>query len=592
MTDPLVTIAITSYNYARTVGDAVASALAQTYRNLDVVVLDNASTDDSVAVVHAIRDERLRVVEHPENVGMRRNHNLAIREARGEFVMFLSADDMLLPCAVRDAIDFHRAHPEIDMAYFSVSMADTDGNVGGYFDHPSHDGAEYYQDRNELANLLTRDNCMYMPTMLFPRALFEELGELDERLNILLDYELDIRMAAAGKRFAFVSKPEAIIRMHGDNRSGVKKFVGSGNQLRDFCAILRQYVVPANFDLLAGYKIELLRMLEGKVREMSVPFPAEFAALANELVPLVEATHVAIDQVPDRTVASDRGEALISVVIPFAGRSGELDRALRSLRAQTYANWEAIVSCDGSYDPSGFIQRLGLADRVRVSRLRRSRGPSGVRNLALHGVRGEIVAYLDDDNRYEPGYLAAVAAAFADPSVQITVGRSRFGVLGPGGDVLLQSEPTNGLRGGVLGRISNAVALNAVAHRRSILAVTGYFNESYGVLEDWEFLMRSTRSQAVKPLDIDACVLGLEAPLLRHHVFGRRSSPHWTEYAQRVQDLYNAYPARTPEEGAAREAFFGTLQATINAGVAAGGRPEQVLAFAQALTGSSANGTA
>jgi len=132
LTDPLVTIAITSYNYASTIGEAVASALAQTYRNLDVVVLDNASTDDSVAVVGAIRDERLRLVRHPENVGMRRNHNLAIRETRGEYLMFLSADDQLLPTAVRDAIDYHRAHPEIDMAYFSVSMADSDGNVGGY----------------------------------------------------------------------------------------------------------------------------------------------------------------------------------------------------------------------------------------------------------------------------------------------------------------------------------------------------------------------------------------------------------------------------------------------------------------------------
>lgn len=590
MTDPLVTIAITSYNYASTIGEAVASALAQTYRNLDVVVLDNASTDDSVAVVGAIRDERLRLVRHPENVGMRRNHNLAIRETRGEYLMFLSADDQLLPTAVRDAIDYHRAHPKIDMAYFSVSMADSDGNVGGYFDHPSHDGAEYYSDRNELANLLTRDNCMYMPTMLFPRALFEELGELDESLNILLDYELDIRMAAAGKRFAFVSKPEAIIRMHGDNRSGVKKFVASGNQLRDFCAILRRYVAPANFDALAGYKVELLKMLEGKVREMAGPFPAEFAALADELVPLVEATRAAIQDVPDRTPASDRGEALISVIIPFTGRSGELDRALRSLRAQTYTNWEAIVSLDGAFDPSGFVRRLGLEDRVRVSRLRRSRGVSAARNLALHGVRGEIVAYLDDDNRFEPGYLAAVARAFADPAVQITVGRSRFAAVGPGGEILAETASGTGLVGHAVGRISNAVALNAVAHRRSILPVAGYFNESLSVLEDWEFLIRAGNSYAVTPLDVEACLVGIEVPMLRHHVFGRRSSQHWTEYAQRIQDLYNAFPARTPEEGAGRQTFFGALQAAINTGVTGAGSPERVLAFAQALTGSGANG--
>lgn len=593
MSDPLVTIAITSYNYARTIGDAIASALAQTYRNVDVVVLDNVSTDDSVAVVRSFSDPRLRLVIHPENVGMRRNHNLAIREARGEFLMFLSADDMLLPTAVEDALAYRRANPDVDITYFSVSMADTDGNVGDYFEHPGLDGADFYRGRNEFANLLTRDNCMYMPTMLFPTSIFAELGELDERLNILLDYELDIRMAGAGKRFAFVCKPQAIIRMHGDNRSGVKNFVGSGNQLRDFCAILTQYTDPVYFDLLAGYRLELLAMLDGKVREMKGPFPAEFAALASELEPLVAATRAAIEAVPDRTAASDRGEALISVVIPFTGRTGELDRALRSLRAQTYTNWEAIVACDAGIDPSGFVRRLGLEDRVRVSRLRRARGPAAARNFALHGVRGEIVTYLDDDNRFFPGYLAAVAAAFADPQVQVTAGRWRYGVSGVGGVMLALSDAHLGLdASGGVDWTSNRLALNAVAHRRACLPVCGYFDESYQIFEDWEFLIRLGRSFGVRVIDVDAAIVVLEAPMKRHHVFGRRSSAHWSDYATRLQNLYGAYPARSAEEERRRAAHQGSLQATVNRGVASAGNPAEIVVFAQALAGLAANGQA
>ena len=155
-------------------------------------------------------------------------------------------------------------------------------------------------------------------------------------------------------------------------------------------------------------------------------FPAEFAAQSAELVPMVERTRAALELVPEASVDCLRGEGLISVIVPFSGRTGELDRALRSLRSQTYANWEAIVVCDGSVDPSGFVRRLGLQDRVRVSRVRRSRGISSARNLGLHGLRGEIVAYLDDDNRFEPGYLAAVARAFADPATQVTSARWRF----------------------------------------------------------------------------------------------------------------------------------------------------------------------
>jgi len=76
---------------------------------------------------------------------------------------------------------------------------------------------------------------------------------------------------------------------------------------------------------------------------------------------------------------------------------------------------------------------------------------------------------------------------------------------------------------------------------------------------------------------------------VRHHVYGRRSSAHWSEYAQRLQDVYNAYPPRTVEEAGRREAFSGALQETVNRGVRAAGQPADVLAFAQALAGLPAN---
>ena len=94
---PLVTIVITSYNYGRTVGEAIASALGQSYENIEVLVLDNASTDDSVEVTRAIRDPRLRIVARKSNIGIQKNHNDGIARARGEYVVFLSADDLLLP---------------------------------------------------------------------------------------------------------------------------------------------------------------------------------------------------------------------------------------------------------------------------------------------------------------------------------------------------------------------------------------------------------------------------------------------------------------------------------------------------------------
>ncbi|HTU83820.1 MAG TPA: glycosyltransferase, partial [Candidatus Acidoferrales bacterium] len=430
--DPLVTIVITSYNYGEYVGDALSSALAQTYRNLEVLVLDNASTDNSLEVIRSFSDRRIRVIARSENVGIQRNHNDAIREARGEFVVFLSADDMLLPTLVEDVLAYRRAHPEVDIVYASVVIVDKDGNWTQYFDQPALDACETYWGRNEFASLLTRDSYMYLPTVLFPKAVFDEIGLLDETLSVVLDYEFDIRMAGAGKRFAFFSKPEALIRFHGENRSGVKNFVKTGGQLREFCSILERYTQPRFHPRLAGYGLELNGMLQKKVLEIGQAFPNEYQAQRPELDPLVARAAASIATVPAVGEAVLRGEGLISVVIPHGGRTAPLQRALQSLAAQSYANWEAIVVCDGTPDPSALIEAMRLGERVRVTRLMRgARGQSAARNAGLREVNGEIVAYLDDDNRLTSRYLAALAAAFSNPSVAATIARADLAVVDP-----------------------------------------------------------------------------------------------------------------------------------------------------------------
>jgi glycosyltransferase involved in cell wall biosynthesis len=99
---PLVSICIPTYNNARMVGDALRSAMAQTHSNLEIVVLDNHSTDDTEAVVRRVAggDTRVRYVRHEKNVGMAGNFNCSLEMSSGELVLILCADDFLEPsCA-------------------------------------------------------------------------------------------------------------------------------------------------------------------------------------------------------------------------------------------------------------------------------------------------------------------------------------------------------------------------------------------------------------------------------------------------------------------------------------------------------------
>lgn len=583
--DPLVTIAITSYNYGHHIADAIRSALSQTYRNVEVLVLDNASTDNSLAVIRTFSDDRLRVIERPQNIGIQRNHNDAIREARGEYIVFLSADDMLAPTLVAEMISFRRLHPQVDIVYASAIIMDPAGIFQYYFDHPSFDGADSYEGRHEFGSLLTRDSCMYLPTILFPRAIFDELGLLDEELEIVLDYEYGIRMASAGKRFAFVSTPGALIRFHGENRSGVKNFVKTGKQLREFSTLLHRYTQPKYHQQLAGWGLELNAMLDRKIAEIGDLFPQDLAQLLPELQPHIDKARASIADVPAVGDSVLDGRGCISVIVPFRGRIGPFQRALESLAKQRYTNWEAVVVCDAVFDPSSVIASSRLQERVRVVRARTAHGPAAIRNLGIGCAQGEIICYLDEDNRFAPGYLERIAAAFRDPRVMVTAGAASVTVFAHA-SALRSADVLAGVTSGFkVSRTSNSLPLNAVAHRRSCFARAGRFNPGLTVLEDWEFLLRLNSAFEVTPVEGSACDIGVDVHLQGHHLFGRRNSAVWNEFVARLQDIYNAYAPCDQREADSRTAYVRSLQDIVKEGVNSPGKPDEVLRFVLGLMG-------
>jgi glycosyltransferase involved in cell wall biosynthesis len=110
---PLVTVCIPTYNYAAYLGDAIGSVLQQTHTDVEVVVVDNCSTDGTGPLVDGWlrRDKRVRYVRNDTNVGMARNFNLALQQARGEYVKVLCADDWLHPRALELSVAELKRHP-------------------------------------------------------------------------------------------------------------------------------------------------------------------------------------------------------------------------------------------------------------------------------------------------------------------------------------------------------------------------------------------------------------------------------------------------------------------------------------------------
>jgi len=116
---PLITIGIPTYNRASLLKECVVSAFKQTYRNIEILVSDNASTDDTLTALKSVNDERLRVLSSSENVGAVENFSKCIREARGDYLVLLSDDNFLEPDFLEKCVRFIRMEPRLPIVLAS-----------------------------------------------------------------------------------------------------------------------------------------------------------------------------------------------------------------------------------------------------------------------------------------------------------------------------------------------------------------------------------------------------------------------------------------------------------------------------------------
>lgn len=134
-TEPLVTVGIPVYNGERYVREAISSVCNQTYRNLEILVADNASTDSTVAILHelAAKDDRIRLILNPENLGAASNFNLVLDQGKGEHTVWVASDDLIEPAYISRAVEILNRRPEVVGVYSNARRIDENGTtVGNY----------------------------------------------------------------------------------------------------------------------------------------------------------------------------------------------------------------------------------------------------------------------------------------------------------------------------------------------------------------------------------------------------------------------------------------------------------------------------
>jgi glycosyltransferase involved in cell wall biosynthesis len=203
---PLVSVVIPSHNYAHFLADAIQSVLAQDYEAIEIMVVDDGSTDDTPSVLKRF-DGQVQVVRL-DGQGVARARNAGLAASSGEYTVFLDADDLLLPEAVRVLTTHLTRHSETDAvcgAWYAcdIRMGETAvvaARIGPGAVLPS----------------ILQGNIVTTPSaVMVRRRTLEAVGGFNADLSFTADWEMWIRLAVRGYRFGAVPEPVAIYRIHG-----------------------------------------------------------------------------------------------------------------------------------------------------------------------------------------------------------------------------------------------------------------------------------------------------------------------------------------------------------------------------------------
>ena len=238
MNGPLVSVIIPTYNRADTVSQTIDSVLKQTYPNVEVIVIDDGSKDNTQHVLSGY-GSRIRNI-HQENAGQMVARNRGSREARGEIISFLDSDDLWLPnCLERHVKVLQRAPAEVPCSLANGWLNFADGREMTSFQN-SH-----------LISSLDEGLCFNMPDILATRFVMfcqfiairrealEKTRGFDEDLKFMEDYALPLRLSVLGP-WAFISEPLVIWRQGLPGSVSVsQRAIKQEKELRESLRIIR-----------------------------------------------------------------------------------------------------------------------------------------------------------------------------------------------------------------------------------------------------------------------------------------------------------------------------------------------------------------
>jgi len=199
---PKVSVIIPTYNRAYLIGRALKSVLNQSYRDFEVIVVDDGSTDNTNEVIKSFIDERIRYYYHKKNKGYPEALNTGLNLARGSFIAFQDDDDEWFPEKLnKQMMIFKKVNQNVGVVYSGFWKIRNDKKI---YIPSSH----VVQKEGNIHTELLKGNFVGMPSSIVRRECFDKVGMFDTTISYLQDWELWIRIS---KYYEFKYIPEPLM---------------------------------------------------------------------------------------------------------------------------------------------------------------------------------------------------------------------------------------------------------------------------------------------------------------------------------------------------------------------------------------------
>lgn len=208
----LVSVIIPTYNCRKYIRQAIDSALAQTYKNIEIIVVDDGSSDNTREEIGDLISDKKILYIYQANKGLSGARNTGIKHSKGEYLVFLDSDDIILPEKIMSQVGFMKENSQVCLVYSRYQYFKND-NLDEVISHP------YALLRGNLYKDLIRGNFFIVHSVLVKKKCVENIGGFDESLSAFEDWDLWIRMADFGCHFDYIDEILCLCRLRPDSMS-------------------------------------------------------------------------------------------------------------------------------------------------------------------------------------------------------------------------------------------------------------------------------------------------------------------------------------------------------------------------------------